>query len=178
MLQDLFPVFGTFSGRQTRASAKSSGQTDSHFIAFRTNPAFKSAHQAKLQGCFPTPTNNAQRELLGNTSPIYTFSETAWNTAQAGFPTSCLSKFSSQGHENCPSPQSTGQQIHSLIRNVKFYAASLFTTIILMQSSQEQANNFEEKFMPSTTLCFGKESNCLKEIQDVPTSGQSVLVPE
>lgn len=110
MLQDLFPVFGTLSGRQTRASAESGGQTDSHFIAFRTNPAFKSTHQAKLQGCFPIPTNNAQRELLGNTSPVYTFSETARNTAQAGFPTACLSKSSShQGHENCPSAQSTLQ---------------------------------------------------------------------
>lgn len=50
--------------------------------------------------------------------------------------------------------------------------------IILMQSSHEQANNFKEKFMQSTTLRFGRESNCLKEIQNVPTSGQSVLFPE
>lgn len=109
MFQDLFPVFDTFSRQQTRASAESSGQTDSHFIDFRTNPAFKSAHQAQLQGCFPIPTNNAPRELLGNTSPIYTFSEAAWNRARAGFLTACLSKPSSQGHENCPSAQSLGQ---------------------------------------------------------------------
>lgn len=109
MLQDLFPAFGTSSGTQTRASTESSGQTDSHFIAFRTNAAFKNAHQAKLQGCFPIPTNNAQRELLWNTSPIYTLSETAWNMAEAGFPTACLSKSSSQGQEHCPSAQSTGQ---------------------------------------------------------------------
>lgn len=109
MLQDLFPVFGTFSGRQTRTSTESSGQTDSHFIAFRTNPAFKNAQQAKLQGCFPMPTNNAQRELLGNTSPIDTLSETARNMAEAGFLTACLSNSSSQGQEHCPSAQSTGQ---------------------------------------------------------------------
>lgn len=51
----------------------------------------------------------AQRELLGNTSLIYTFSETALNTAQAGFPTACLSKSLSWGHENCPNAHSAGQ---------------------------------------------------------------------
>lgn len=52
---------------------------------------------------------NAQRELLGNTSPIYTFSGAARNTGQAVFPTACLSKSPFQGHENCPSAQSPGQ---------------------------------------------------------------------
>lgn len=47
-----------FAKKQTRASAESSGQTNSDFIAFWTHPECKSSHQAKLRGCFPIPTNN------------------------------------------------------------------------------------------------------------------------
>lgn len=124
---------------------------DSRFIAFGTNPSFKSAHQAKLQGCFPITTNNAQRELLGNTSPIYTFFETAWNTAQDDF--SPLA-FPSPPPRDLKAVQmrKDGPSIHSMFINM-FHAASLFT-IILMQSSHEQANNFNEKFMQFTALCF------------------------
>lgn len=84
-------------------------QWPDRLIAFRTNSVLLSTHQAKRQSCIPVLTNNAQRELLGNTSPIHTFSGAARNTAQAVFPTACLSKSSFPGHENCPSAQSTGQ---------------------------------------------------------------------
>lgn len=60
----------------------------------------------------------------------------------------------------------------------KFYAVSLFTVIILMQPFHKQANNFKENFMQAAALRFGRESNCLNEIQNVPISVQIVLFPE
>lgn len=84
-------------------------QWPDRLTAFRTNSVLLIIHQTKRQSCIPTLTNNAQRELLWNTSPIYTFSEAARNTAQAVFHPACLSKSPFQGHENCPNAQSTGQ---------------------------------------------------------------------
>lgn len=152
MLQDLFPASGTFSIRQTRASAESCGQTHSHFSDFRTNPVFKSARQAKLQGCFPTPTSNAQRELLGNTSPIYTFSETAWNTARAGFHTACRSKSSSQGHQNCPSAQRVGQTHSQPDQACEVLCCKLNCDDYFDAVTTWTANNFGERFMQSCVL--------------------------
>lgn len=84
-------------------------QWPDRLAAFRTNSVLLITHQTKRQNCTPILTNNAQRELLGNTAPICTFSGAARNTAQAVFPPACLSKSPFQGHENCPSAESTGQ---------------------------------------------------------------------
>lgn len=84
-------------------------QWPDRLTAFRTNSVSLITHQTKRQSCIPTLTNNAQRELLGNTSPIHTFSGAAWNAAQAVLPPACLSKSPIQGHENCPNAQSTVQ---------------------------------------------------------------------
>lgn len=90
------------------------------FYWFQNKSCAQSAHLAKLWGCVPIPTNNTQRELLGNTSLIYTFSQTAWNTAQAGSPPLAFPSASPGDMKTVPMHTVRAKQIQSLIRNVKF----------------------------------------------------------
>lgn len=132
-------------------------QWPDRLIAFRTNSLLLSTHQAKRQSWIPMLTNNAQRELLGNTSPIHTFSGAARNTAQAVFPTACLSKSPpSRAMKTVQVHRAQDKQIHSLIRTVKFYVLSLCMMIISMTWPYEQACNFKEKYMQPTALYLGR----------------------
>lgn len=47
-----------------------------------------------------------------------------------------------------------------------------------MQSLHEQANDFQDSPRQANALCFGRDSNCPNEVQNVPIPVQSMLFPE
>ena len=149
-----FESLAHFPGSK-RASAESSGQTHSHFIAFRTNPVFRALTWPNCKAAFPYQQIMPRGSCWGTLHLFTPFLRLPETRHRLDSPPLALPSPPPRDMKTVQVHRAWAKQINSLIRNVKFYAVSLFAMIILMQSSHEQAI-LKEKFMQSTTLHFGR----------------------
>lgn len=125
------------------------------FYCFQNESCAQSAHLAKFWGCVPIPTNTLRGSCWGTLHWFTPFLRLPEIRLRLGSPPLAFPSPSPGDMKTVPTHTVQAKQIQSLIRNVKFYAASLFTMIILMQSSHEWVNNFKVKFMQAMALWFG-----------------------